>query len=127
VHGELLDRHVIAEVQHHHVAQGADAVETLWRRLVFEWPGAIGIQHAHETAVRDYELRLAPGPYRYTLCCDPEQKASISFKQIEPDVLALEGIVDGKPIRGRFRRMDESRFPLLSHGFHWISEGAFDR
>jgi len=96
--------------------------ETLWRRLVFEWPGAIGIQYAHETEVRQYELRLDPGPYMYTLCCDPEWKASISFKQVEPDVLALEGIVDGKRIRGRFRRMDDSRFPLLSRGFHWVNE-----
>ncbi len=101
--------------------------ETLWRRLVFEWPGAIGIQYAHETEVRQYELRLDPGPHMYTLCCDPEWQAAISFKQVEPDVLALEGIVDGKQIRGRFRRMDESRFPLLSPGFHWTAERAFDR
>ncbi|HEY2292397.1 MAG TPA: hypothetical protein VGM86_17000 [Thermoanaerobaculia bacterium] len=101
--------------------------ETLWRRLVFEWPGAIGIQYAHETKVRDYELRPDPGQHRYTLCCDPERKASISFKQVAPDVLALEGTVDGKQIRGRFRRLDDSRFPLLSHGFHWISEWPFDR
>lgn len=98
--------------------------ETLWRRLVFEWPGAIGIQYAHETKVRDYELRPDPGPHRYTLCCDPDWKASISFKQVEPDVLALEGTVDGKKIRGRFRRLDDSRFPLLSHRFHWIRPRA---
>jgi uncharacterized membrane protein YphA (DoxX/SURF4 family) len=101
--------------------------ETLWRRLVFDWPGAIGIQYAHETDVRDYELRLDPGPYRYTLCCDPEWKAAISFQQVGPDVLALEGTVDGKPIRGRFRRMDDSRFRLLSRGFHWINEQPFNR
>jgi hypothetical protein len=98
-----------------------------WRRLVFEWPGAIGIQYANETKVRDYELRLAPGPYRFTLCCDPERKAALSFKQVEPGVLALEGMVDGKPLRGRFRRVAASRFPLLSHGFHWVSEQPFDR
>jgi hypothetical protein len=101
--------------------------ETLWRRLVFEWPGAIGIQYAHETEVRQYELRLDPGPHMYTLCCDPEWKAAISFKQVAPDVLALEGTVDGKQIRGRFRRMDDSRFPLLSRGFHWINEWPFNR
>lgn len=101
--------------------------ETLWRRLVFEWPGTIGIQYAHETEVRGYELRLDPGPHVFTLCCDSEWKASISFKQVGPDVLALEGTVDGKQIRGRFRRMDDSRFPLLSPGFHWTSERLFNR
>lgn len=54
-------------------------------------------------------------------------QAAISFKQVEPEVLALEGTVDGQQIRGRFRRMDESRFPLLSRGFHWINEWPFDR
>jgi hypothetical protein len=101
--------------------------ETLWRRLVFEWPGTIGIQYAHETEVRSYELRPDPGSHVFTLCCEPEWKAAISFKQVGPDVLALEGTVDGKQIRGRFRRMDDSRFPLLSRGFHWTSERPFNR
>jgi hypothetical protein len=101
--------------------------ETLWRRLVFDWPGTLGIQYAHQTEVRDYELRPAPGPYRYTLCCDPAWKAALSFQQVGPDVLALEGTVDGKPIRGRFRRLDNSRFRLLSRGFHWINEQPFNR
>jgi len=100
--------------------------ETLWRRLVFEWPGVIGIQYAHETAIHDYELRLDPGPHVFTLCCDPEWKAALSFKLVEPDVLALEGTVNGKQIRGRYRRMDDSRFLLLSRGFHWINEQPFN-
>ncbi|HVG09584.1 MAG TPA: hypothetical protein VNM67_17920 [Thermoanaerobaculia bacterium] len=88
--------------------------ETLWRRLVFEWAWVVGIQYAHETVIREYELRLDPGPHMYTLCCDPEMKAAISFKRVEPDVLALEGTVNGRQIRGRFRRVDDSRFPLVS-------------
>ena len=101
--------------------------ETLWRRLVFEWPGTIGIQYAHETEVHDYELRPDPGPHVFTLCCDPEWKAAISYKRVEPDVLALEGTVNGKQIRGRFRRMDDSRFLLISRGFHWINEWPLNR
>jgi len=63
----------------------------------------------------------------YTLCCDPEMKAAISFKRVEPDVLVLEGMVAGRQIRGRFRRQDESRFPLVSRGFHWTNEWPFNR
>ncbi len=101
--------------------------ETLGRRLVFEWPGAVGIQYAHETEVHEYELRLDPGPHMFTLCCDPEWKAAISFKRVGSDVLALEGTVNGKPIRGRYRRMDDSRFLLISRGFHWINERPLNR
>ncbi|MEA2564758.1 MAG: hypothetical protein QOH06_6262 [Acidobacteriota bacterium] len=101
--------------------------ESLWRRLVFEWAWVIGIQYAHETVIREYELRLDPGPHMYTLCCDPEMDAAISFKRVEPDVLALEGTVNGKQIRGRFRRMGDSRFPLISRGFHLINERPLNR
>jgi hypothetical protein len=101
--------------------------ETLWRRLVFEWAWVVGIQYAHETAIREYELRPDPGPHMYTLCCDPEWQAAISFQRIEPDVLALEGTVDGRQIRGRYRRVPDSRFPLVSRGFHWINERPLNR
>ncbi len=101
--------------------------QTLWRRLVFEWPGAIGIQYPHETAVYQYELRPDPGPHVFTLCCDPEWKAVVSFKQVAPDVLALEGTVNGEQIRGRYRRMDDSRFLLISRGFRWIIERPLNR
>jgi len=63
----------------------------------------------------------------YTLCCDPEWKAAISFQRIGPDVLALEGTLDGKEIRGRFRRVDDSRFPLVSRSLHWINEWPLNR
>lgn len=101
--------------------------ETLWRRLVFEWPGVLGIQYAQESAVREYELKLDPGPQAFTLCCEPEWTAAISFHRVEPDVLALEGTVNGKQIRGRYRRMDDSRFLLISRGFHWINEWPINR
>jgi hypothetical protein len=42
-------------------------------------------------------------------------------------VLNLEGSLDGKPIRLRCRRADESRFLLINRGFHWINERPFLR
>ena len=102
--------------------------ETLWRRLAFDWPGTISIQYATESVVRAYTLAPDPGSHAFTLCCEPEWKAAaISFKQVEPDILAVEATVNGKQIQGRFRRMDDSRFLLLSRGFHWINEWPFNR
>lgn len=99
---------------------------TLWRRLAFDFPGTLSIQYARESDFREYTLEPDPGRHAFTLCCEPEWKTpvAVSFKKIGPDALALDGTVNGKPIRGRFRRMD--RFQLLTRGFHWVSEEPFN-
>lgn len=103
--------------------------ETVWRRLIFEWPGTIGIQPMHETAIHYYELKLEPGPRRFAMTKydDPEWKASLGYKLVQPDLLTVDGEMDGKPFRGRFRKMHESEFLLLSRGFHWINERPLNR
>ncbi len=58
---------------------------------------------------------------------DSTWEAAFSYHQPEPDVLTLEGTLDGKRVRIRCRRIDESRFPLVGRGFHWISERPFLR
>jgi hypothetical protein len=58
---------------------------------------------------------------------DPAWKVVFTYGQPEPDVLTLAGTLDGKAIRARFRRADESRFLLVTRGFHWINERPFIR
>ena len=53
--------------------------------------------------------------------------AGFSYKLVGADVLMLESQFDGKHIRGRYRRMDDSRFRLISRGFHWINEWPYNR
>jgi hypothetical protein len=103
--------------------------ETLWRRLIFEWPGVMGIQHPHETEARYYQIKIDPGPYTFTLAKfdDPKWQGGLSYKLVGKDVLTVESRFDGKQIRGRFRRMDDSRFRLISRGFHWINEWPYNR
>jgi len=66
--------------------------ETLWRRLIFEWPGVIAIQHPHETGARYYQLRTDPGPHMFALAKfdDPKWKAGLSYKLVGTDILTLE-------------------------------------
>ena len=103
--------------------------ENLWRRLIFEWPGMIAIQHPHEIEARYYQLKTDPGPHMFALAKfdDPKWQAGLSYKLIGADVLMLESQFDGKRIRGRYRRMDDSRFRLISRGFHWINEWPYNR
>jgi hypothetical protein len=103
--------------------------ENLWRRLIFEWPGMIGIEHPHETEARYYQIKTDPGPHMFILAKfdDPKWQAGFSYKLVNEDVLTLESQFEGKQIRGRYRRMDDSRFRLISRGFHWINEWPYNR
>jgi hypothetical protein len=103
--------------------------ETLWRRLIFEWPGFIAIQHPHQTEAGFYELKIDPGPHMFALkkFDDPKWQAGLSYELVGADILTLESEVEGKHIRGRYRRMDDSRFRLISRGFHWINEWPYNR
>ena len=72
---------------------------------------------------------------RYTLSLDRERKslrlwkprtnvqgrpqAELSFRRPDPDLLLLEGRIDGHPARARLRKA-----ALLSGSFHWIAEPA---
>jgi hypothetical protein len=103
--------------------------ETLWRRLIFDWPGYIAIQHPHETEPEFFELKTDPGPHMFALTKldDPKWRAGLSYKLVGADVLTLESEVEGKHIRGRYRRMGDSRFRLISRGFHWINEWPYNK
>jgi hypothetical protein len=104
--------------------------ESLWRRVTFEWAGAINVQRMGETEGTDYALTPDPGPHMFLLADfrgNPSGKGAISYKLVQRDLLELTGTVEGKEIRGRFRRVSDSRFPLISRGFRWINEYPLNR
>ena len=78
---------------------------------------------------RRYALQVDAGTGRLALTRlqDPTRKATFSYEELEPGFLALEGTFDGREVRARLRRADESRIPLVNHGFHWVHEPSFDR
>jgi hypothetical protein len=103
--------------------------KSLWRRLIFEWPGVISVQYPHAMEPEFFELKPDPGPHMFTLAKydGSKWKGSISYKLVNANVLMLEGKAEGRQIRGRYRRMDDSRFRLISRGFHWINEWPYNR
>jgi hypothetical protein len=56
-----------------------------------------------------------------------KSSSSLRFVQPEPARLDLTGSFEGKAVEAKLRRIPESRFPLLSRGFHWINEYPFSR
>ena len=99
-----------------------------WRRVIFDYPGVIAVQRISDSRSR---YALALDTERKTLDLtkrdDPNWKAALTYEQPEPLVLTLTGQFDGQEIRAKLRRTDESRFLLLSRGFHWINEYPFNR
>lgn len=100
-----------------------------WRRIFFEYPDYLSIQLMQNARPRNYGLKLESTKKTLTLQTldTSKQETVFSYRQPEPKVLTLEGTLEGKAIRARLRRIDESEFLLVSRGFHWINERPFNR
>ncbi len=99
-----------------------------WRRLIFDVPRRFAIQTPVESR-RRYFLELDPIARQLVLTTieDPDWKATLSYKKLGPDLLALEGPIDGRKIRAMARRAPTPEFLLVNRGFHWINEYPFNR
>ena len=99
-----------------------------WRRVIFDYPKVIAIQHMTD-ARRHYVLDLDPAARTMAMSKrdGTTWKAAFSYTQPEPDVLALEGTLDGRKIKARARRVGAQDFLLTGRGFRWINEYPFNR
>ena len=99
-----------------------------WRRVVFDRPETLGVLSMSDSRER---FVMALDPVKKTMALskrdDPKWKAILSYEQPSPGNLTLAGRVDGRKVRARLRRTDESGFLLLNRGFHWINEYPFNR
>jgi hypothetical protein len=98
-----------------------DAVR--WRRVTINSSRSIVIQHMSD-AYSVYALRLDADAKTLALTnpLDSTWQSAISYRQPEPGLLALEGTLDGRKLRARLRRIDESKYRLVKPGFRWIIE-----
>lgn len=58
---------------------------------------------------------------------DAEWKALLSFRELDPGIMTVEGEMDGHRTSAKLVRFDESTYLLTSRGFHWIQEFPFNR
>ena len=57
----------------------------------------------------------------------PTWKAQFNFTNTAPEILTLEGQLDGQTIRTKLHHVPEPKFMLTTRGFHWINEYPFNR
>jgi uncharacterized membrane protein YphA (DoxX/SURF4 family) len=102
--------------------------EKRWRRLFFNTPGRLAIQLMSDSRER-YDLDLDEKKRRLVLSRrdDPAWKTTLVYRRPRPDVLLVAGPFDGHRVRARLRLTEPPEFLLVTRGFHWISERAFNR
>lgn len=99
-----------------------------WQRVIFQSPGALTIQPMSGPNQRfKLELDMENKTLSLGKQDDPEWKAEFSFQEKEPELITVEGEIEGHKTFARLARFDESRFLLRNRGFHWIQEYPFNR
>jgi hypothetical protein len=97
-----------------------------WRRVLFEYPDYIKVQ-LMDGSQSEYGLILGKRRLALTKDDDKTWRPSFAYKETQPGLLALDGIMEGRKTRLTLRREDESSYRLVSRGFHWINETPFNR
>ena len=54
-------------------------------------------------------------------------RAQFNFTNTAPEILTLEGQLDGQTVRAKLHHVPEPKFMLTTRGFHWINEYPFNR
>lgn len=99
-----------------------------WRRVVFDLTRRASI-HPMDAPGRYYGIKVSTKKRSIELTGRDGQnaKSTLTYERPKPDLLLLSGTFEGKPVRVRLRREDESKLPLTSRGFHWINEYPYNR
>src|SRR5207253_10976063 len=101
--------------------------ENRWRRVIFDYPGMLSIQLMSDSRQRfTLNLDMAKRTLKLGKRDDPNWKTDLSFTQPEPELITMEGTLDGHRIRATLHRTDASKVLLTSRAFHWINEYPFN-
>lgn len=107
-----------------------------WRRLVISTSTALSFQRMDDTFVayrvevdadaRSMRLsrsdRVGTPPPRA-----PAGEGRLTFEQLAPQSLVLDGLVEGRKIRMELRRVNLTSFRLLQSRFRWVQDYPFNR
>ncbi len=58
---------------------------------------------------------------------EPDWKAVLDYEEPSPGALTISGTLDGRALRATLIRSPKPEFPLMTRGFHWITEIPFNR
>ena len=101
-----------------------------WRRIVFSYPGAASVRLLNDST-RGY--RVTADTTKHTLVLSSRRDSSFKLPLAyarggaRNDSLRLDGLMNGDSLHLRLHRLDETKFLLVSRGYHWINEFPLNR
>jgi hypothetical protein len=97
-----------------------------FRRMIFDRPQQAAFQRMNETFVM-YGAKIDTSARTVTFTRGNALSGTFSYEQPSPDVLVLNGSLDGRKMRMQGRLFDRSNFLLVNRGFYWVQEYPFNR
>lgn len=94
-----------------------------WRRIIFEYRGSMEVMSLDDTASY-YATKYNEAKSSVTLTSENSKTPDGELTYSRPDAehLELRGKLKGEPVVIETRKVDASKFELVSRGFHWINE-----
>lgn len=94
-----------------------------WRRIIFEYRGQMSVISMDDT-ISYYGARFDTAKKSVALTAETAKSPVGVFQYLQPDVehLELRGEFQNQAVVIETRKVDVSKFELLSRGFHWINE-----
>ena len=96
--------------------------------MIAESPASVTIKTMSD-AIKGYaaEYDDAKGMLTLSEFSDKTKKYPLTYRRPDADHLDLDGTVAGERLSMHLRKIDTTKFLLLSRGFHWINEMPLNR
>jgi uncharacterized membrane protein YphA (DoxX/SURF4 family) len=99
-----------------------------WRNVIFDYPTLVTFQRMDGSFVfYRVSIDVNKGILALTALREKNWNAHFAFQRVGQDRLTLDGKMDSHTIHMQLQIIDRDKFLLVSRGFHWIQEEAFDR
>jgi uncharacterized membrane protein YphA (DoxX/SURF4 family) len=116
-----------------------------WRRVIFEGKGDMTVLTMDDDSMHYYGADVDTAKNTVTISGEYAEmrsrsqaeadsgdnshfpKSILTYSWPDPDHLELRGDLANQPIVTDLRKIDTSKFTLVSRGFHWVENGGFYR
>lgn len=100
---------------------------TRWRRVVFDFKGRSSIFLMNDDRnLYNAKIDETAKTIKFTNRFEKQDAFSLAYLRPDPKTLQLDGSVAGHKLHA-VCKLDEKKFLLTTHGFHWIQERAVNR